>query len=103
MPSTKPDEVPPGRMVAREGLKAAEEGNIVGREGPRRDVKVLRRLRCLLWILRSLIYLCVDVLDTGSPTIFDTTEPEAWARRLLEQRRHSILINWVTLRRGVEA
>lgn len=28
-------------IMARDGLKAAEGANIVGREGPRRDVKVL--------------------------------------------------------------
>ena len=30
-----------GEIMERDGLKAAKEGNIVGREGPRRDVKVL--------------------------------------------------------------
>lgn len=30
-----------GEIMARDGLKAAVGGNIVGREGPRRDVKVL--------------------------------------------------------------
>lgn len=41
MPSTPACEGVAGERMARDGLKAVEDGDIVGREGPRRDVKVL--------------------------------------------------------------
>jgi hypothetical protein len=47
VPSTPLNEVAPGVRVVTEGLKDAEEGNIVGREGPRSAVKFLGRVSCI--------------------------------------------------------
>ena len=41
MPSTPDCVAVAGGEMARDGLKTEDDGNIVGREGPRRDVKVL--------------------------------------------------------------
>ena len=48
MPSTPAVEAVAGVGKERDGLKMAGDGNIVGREGPRRDMKVLGRVswRC---------------------------------------------------------
>ncbi len=43
VPSTPACEDVTGKM-ARDGLKEAEDGNIIGREGPRKDVNVLGRV-----------------------------------------------------------
>lgn len=41
MPSVPASEAAAGLEIARDDLKVEDDGNIVGREGPRRDVKVL--------------------------------------------------------------
>lgn len=66
-----------GEIMARDGLKAAVGGNIVGREGPRRDVKVL----------------LAEAFNAGFPAILETVEAIGIAFKPPEQRRHSILIN----------
>lgn len=73
---------PTGELVvvvgtARDALKLADDGNIVGREGPRRDVKVL----------------FPDVFSTGFLADLETIEGPGMALRPREHRRHSILIN----------
>jgi len=41
VPSVPASEAAAGLEIARDVLKVEDDGNIVGREGPRRDVKVL--------------------------------------------------------------